>query len=452
MSRREGQMKIGVFMCVAGHHSAAWRDPSASLGAYEDYVAMSRTAEAAKLDMVFFADVLSTRCSASGEHSSHTMSVSNFDAMSMLSGLAQATRNIGLVASASTTFMEPFNLARAFSTIDQVSRGRAGWNVVTTIDAESPNNFSQATQMGHDERYVRAEEFVDVVTGLWDSWDDDAFIYDRAANRVYDHTRGRELNHSGKYFSVRGPLNVKRPTQGHPILVQAGSSGPGRDLAARVADVIFTAQHTLKDRVEFYGDIKARVRAFGRNPDQLLVMPGFNPIVGRTRAEAQAKYDRLQDMLDPKLALSSIQGFMPDIDLSKYPLDGPIPELPETSAAQGRQKLALDMGRRENLTLGQLAVKFAGARGHWMVIGTAEDVADAMEESYDAGGADGFNLLLSSLPQGLNDFCELVVPELQRRGRFRTEYEGTTLREILGLPRPDLTASVGATHVRARRE
>jgi N-acetyl-S-(2-succino)cysteine monooxygenase len=334
-------------------------------------------------------------------------------------------------------YYEPYNVARLFSSLDTISNGRAGWNIVTTADVESGQNYG-IERPAHDERYKIAEEFVDVVRGLWDSWDDDAFVRDRAAGIYFDRQKLHVLNHTGKYFRCRGPLNLPRSPQGHPVLVQAGSSGVGRDLAARVADVIFTAQTLLPDRIDFYTDLKQRATRFGRTPDQLLIMPGISPIVAASDAEAKQKLVRLNALIDNDNALGTLANFMVDVDLRQFPLDEPLPQLPETEGNQSRQALALKMAHREQMTLRQLALWFSGTRGHWMPVGTAAQIADQMEECFDHYGCDGFNIMPVTLPGAFEDITRLLVPELQKRGRFRRDYSGTTLREHLGLKRPDL--------------
>lgn len=440
MQKRKEQMKLGVFLMTAGHHAAAWRHPQTHVGdSFEDFLRLAKTAEAAKFDMLFFADTLSSRLGnmTAASRSSNIIAAQLFEPLTLLAALAAVTERIGLTATASTMYSEPYNVARLFSSLDSISKGRAGWNIVTTADVDSANNFG-IERPAHDERYVVAEEFVDVVRGLWDSWDDDAFVRDRAKGVYFDPGKVHVLDHVGKYFKVRGPLNLPRSPQGQPVLVQAGSSGVGRDLAARVADVVFTAQTLLADRISFYTDLKARAASFGRAAREVLIMPGISPIVAATEQEAKEKLRYLNSLIDPDLALATLGNFMVDVDLRKFALDEPLPPIPETEGNQSRQKLALDMARRENMTLRQLAAWFAGTRGHWMPVGTAAQIADQMEECFDSYGADGFNILPVTLPGTFDDFTRLVVPELQRRGRFRLEYEGSTLRDHLGLARPQL--------------
>lgn len=432
------QMKLGLFMMAPGHHVAAWRqkDAQADLGAnFRAYAQLARQAEAAKFDMIFLDDVVAVK-DISADTGTRVARVAYFEPTTLLSGLAAVTERIGLVATASTTYSEPYALARRFASLDLISEGRAGWNLVTSNTEAEAKNFGSAGHPRHDHRYDRAEEFIDVVLGLWNSFADDAFRRDKESGIYFDHEKLRVLNHRGRHFSVRGPLNVARSPQGHTVIVQAGSSEPGKELAARTAEVVFTAQQTLADAQAFYADLKGRLARYGRREDQLKIMPGIFPVVGRTRAEAQAKFDELQELIHPAVGINLLSAMIGDFDLSQYPPDGPVPELPETNGGKSRQHLLFDLARKENLTIGQLARRIAGARGHWQVVGTADDIADLLEERFLNGGADGFNIMPPTLPGGLTDFATLVLPELRRRGLFRTEYEGTTLREHLGLDVP----------------
>ncbi|TSJ60218.1 LLM class flavin-dependent oxidoreductase [Starkeya sp. 3C] len=432
------QMKLGLFMMAPGHHIAAWRqkDAQADLGAnFRAYAQLARQAEAAKFDMIFLDDVVAVK-DISADTGTRVARVAYFEPTTLLSGLAAVTERIGLVATASTTYSEPYALARRFASLDLISEGRAGWNLVTSNTEAEAKNFGSAGHPRHDHRYDRADEFIDVVLGLWNSFADDAFRRDKESGIYFDHEKLRVLNHRGRHFSVRGPLNVARSPQGHTVIVQAGSSEPGKELAARTAEVVFTAQQTLADAQAFYADLKGRLARYGRREDQLKIMPGIFPVVGRTRAEAQAKFDELQELIHPAVGINLLSAMIGDFDLSQYPPDGPVPELPETNGGKSRQHLLFDLARKENLTIGQLARRIAGARGHWQVVGTAGDIADLLEERFLNGGADGFNIMPPTLPGGLTDFATLVLPELRRRGLFRTEYEGTTLREHLGLDVP----------------
>jgi len=440
MSSRKGHLRLGAFLYPTGHHIAAWRHPDSLVDAGRDfrhYVQLAQAAEAAKFDLVFLADGAGTR----GDNvdflsrTAHSY-VAQFEPLTLLSALAAVTQRIGLVGTASTTFNEPYHIARKFASLDHISGGRAGWNLVTSSSAHEAKNFNFDEHLAHARRYERAVEFAEVVEGLWDSWDEDAFVRDKASGRYFDPSKRHVLDHRGEFFSVRGPLNVERSPQGRPVVVQAGSSEAGKALAARTAEVIFTAQQTLDDAVAFYADVKGRMAAYGREPDDLKIMPGVMPIVGVTESEAREKFDALQALIDPAVGLALVSTVTGGFDLSGYPLDGPIPELPETNASKSRQSLALELARRENLTIRELYLRIAGARGHWQLVGTAEQIVDALEERFVNYGVDGYNVMPALLPNSLDDFIRLVLPELRRRGLFRSEYEGRTLRENLGLARP----------------
>lgn len=441
MVSKDRKLRLGVFVMTAGHHVAAWRQPDAYRGdTLAEYAEIARIAEAAKFDLLFAADTLSARIRNRGaaEHSAHNFSTALFEPLTLVSSLSALTKNLGFVATASTTFAEPYNLARIFASADHLSGGQVAWNMVTTADEESALNFGLDQVLAHDERYVRADEYVQLVCDLWDSWADDAIVRDRQSGKWLDLDKLRFHGHQGRYLKVAGPLNVPRPPQGHPVLVQAGSSGPGRDLAARRADVVFTAGTIKQQAVEFYQDLKTRAKAFGRDPDKLLVMPGISPIVGSTEEEAKRRLAELNGGIEIDVAIESLHNFMPDLEIRRFPLDEPVPEIGEmTQAQQSRQKLAWEMARRESMTMRELALWFAGTRGHNTIIGSPEQIADRMEDFFQ-GGCDGFNVMPMLFPDIFRDFAEQVVPELQRRGLFREEYEGTTLRENLGLPRPDL--------------
>ena len=436
MSRRDGQLSLGAFLLFTGHHVAAWRHPNAADSTtLADFARFARIAEEAKFDAVFLADGVNLRsrnldASSRKAHSGYYP----FEPITLLSALAASTSHIGLVATASTSFSDPYNLARQFASLDHLSGGRAGWNLVTSADTDAAFNYSRDAIVTHADRYSRAEEFVDVVTGLWDTAEDDAYLRDRETGQYFDPDKLHPLDHRGAHFQVKGPLNIARPPQGHPVVVQAGSSEPGKELAARTAEAIFTAQQTLEDAVQFYADLKGRLAKYGRSADDVKILPGVFPVVARTRAEAQAKFDQLQELIDPVVGLDLLSGLA---------IDAPVPEVPDTEGGKSRRALFLDLAARENLTIRQLYLRVAGARGHWQVVGSVEDVADALEERFVNYGADGFNIMSPILPTGLTDFVELVVPELRRRGLFRTDYSGSTLREHLGLKRPGV-APAGA--------
>jgi FMN-dependent oxidoreductase (nitrilotriacetate monooxygenase family) len=455
MSTKKGQIKLGAFLQNTGHHVASWRHPDVPLDSSLDfgfYKRLAQTAERAKFDLVFLADgnaVWGDR-GQGGEVLKRSGKLVRFEPLTLLSALSAVTEHVGLVATASTTYNEPYHIARKFASLDYLSGGRAGWNIVTSSQDAEAKNFSRDHHMDHALRYERAREFVQVTTGLWDSWDDDAFIRDKASGIYVDPDKVHVLNHKDKHFSVRGPLNVARPVQGYPVLVQAGASEDGQDFAAQTAEVIFTAQPTLAEAQAFYAGIKGRLAKYGRSPDQLKIMPGIFAVIGQTEQEAKAKYDQLQDLIDPIVGLSLLSGLVGNVDLSAYPLDGPLPELPETNNNKSRLKLVQDLAGREKLTIRETYLAVAGARGHRTIWGTPVQIADQLEEWFVTDAADGFNIMPPYLPGGLDDFVELVVPELRRRGLFRSEYEGRTLRENLGLSRPtsqfgvNLTASASA--------
>jgi FMN-dependent oxidoreductase (nitrilotriacetate monooxygenase family) len=434
----QGRLSLGAFFYATGHHVAGWRHSTSEADGglnLARYVGWARRAEAAKFDLVFLEDGTGIR-DTDLRSSERTARSTHFEPVTLLSALAAVTERIGLVATTSTTFNEPYNVARRFSSLDHLSGGRAGWNLVTSATDAEAANFGDARIARHADRYERAEEFVDVVLGLWNTWDDGAVIIDRASGQFSKPDGFRPLNHRGKHFEVRGPLNISRTPQGQPVIVQAGSSGPGKDLAARTAEIVFTANQTLDEAVEFYGDLKERMARFGRARDDLKVMPGLFPVVGRSESEARAKFDALQALIDPVVGLALLQRMIGGFDLSVYDPDGPVPELPEAEGAKSRQRLMFDLARREGLTLRQLYLRIAGARGHSQIVGTPAQIVDEMEARFRAHGADGFNIMPPTLPGGLDDFIELVLPELRRRGLFREAYEGRTLRAHLGSRAP----------------
>ena len=438
MAKRDGQLSLGAFLLFTGHHAAAWRHPTASDStSLSDFAHFARVAEDAKFDAVFLADGVNARVQnvESASRKAHA-GFYPFEPITLLSALATVTSRIGLVATASTSFSDPYNLARQFASLDHLSGGRAGWNLVTSADPSAAYNFSRDAIIAHADRYKRAEEFVDVVTGLWDTSDDDAFLRDRASGVYFHPEKVRPLDHRGAFFQVRGPLNIPRPPQGHPVVVQAGSSEPGKELAARTAEAVFTAQQTLEGSIAFYSDLKGRLAKYGRTADDMKILPGVFPVVGKTRQEAEDKFEQLQALLEPSVGLDMLADLAGVDEVRTLPVDALISELPETEGGKSRRALFLELAARENLTLRQLYQRVAGARGHWQVVGTAKEIADELEERFVNYGADGFNIMSPVLPWGLTDFVELVVPELRRRGLFRSEYQGSTLREHLGLKRP----------------
>lgn len=434
------QLKLGAFIQATGHHIAAWRHPGSQADSginIDHYRQVAQTAEKGKFDMLFLADSVGIQQHGDDESRSRYGRIAHFEPVTLFSALAAATTHIGFVATASTTYEEPYLLARKFASLDHISKGRAAWNVVTTGNENAAGNFGKEEHPPHPLRYERAEEFIDVVKGLWDSFEDDAFLRDKESGIYSDPAKLHALNHKGKHFSVAGPLNISRPPQGYPVIVQAGASDAGRELAARTAEVIFTAWQTLDEAQAFYRDVKGRMARYGRHPDELKIMPGISPVIGRTQDEADARFRELQDLIHPTVGRGILQRFFPGIDLSQYDLDGPPPPFAEsTNGNTSRLALVTELAQRENLTLRQLYQRLAGARGHRVVVGTPQKVADEIEAWFRNEAADGFNVMPPVLPASLDDFVELVIPELQRRGIFRTEYEGDTLRDNLGLSRP----------------
>ena len=432
----ERQLSLNLFIYPNGHHEAAWRHPqsvpesSMDIGYYQQ---LALRAEREKLDAIFFAD--SPSLAESGREGLRI----RFEPVTWLAAIAAVTQRIGLIATASTTYSEPYNLARSFSALDHLSKGRAGWNIVTTSMAAAAANFGLDEHPSAHDRYAQAEEFVQVVGDLWDSWEDDALVLDKTAGVFADSDKVHSINHVGAYYKVKGPLNSPRSPQGRPVQVQAGSSEDGRDFAARHAEAIFTAHQTLQSATEFANDIRARARAVGRDPRQLKILPGISPYIASTEAEAQRKFDELNELVLPHVSLGQLRRML-GVDLSGQDLDAPFPRhlinFEGVESQSSRFKLIIDIVDRENVTLRQLINRLAGARGHWVPVGTPVQIADLIEQWFRSGAADGFNVMPPVLPQSLNEFVDLVVPELQRRGLFRTAYEGTTLRDNLGLARP----------------
>lgn len=437
MSQAQRQLKLGAFLMPTGHHVAAWRHPEVPADAgldFAHYKYLAQTAEAAKFDTLFIADSVAA---ATGDSASHMARSDHFEPLTLLSALSVVTERIGLIATVTTSYNEPYHVARKFASLDHLSGGRSGWNLVTSDAAAEALNFGREQHIDHAERYSRAREFHQVVTGLWDSWEDDAFTRDKTSGQYYDPAKQHVLNHRGEHFGVKGPLNIARSPQGQPVVVQAGSSETGRELAAETAEVVFTAQPSLADAQRFYTDLKGRLPRFGREPDSLKIMPGVLLVVGETRALAQEKFESFQALVEPSVGIALLGRMLGNFDLSGYPPDEPLPPLPLTdSGQQSRQKLLTELSQKEQLTLAQLGRRIAGGRGHYTVIGTPKQIADELQAWFEQQAADGFNVLVPHLPGGLDDVARYVVPELQRRGLFRREYSGTTLREHLGLARP----------------
>lgn len=432
-------LRLGAVLNPTGAYISGWRLPaSVADGAVNlpHYIELARTVEAAKFDLIFLADSAGVR-DAERPREMRRMPVGTFEPTTLLAALAVATKHVGLVATASTSFDQPYNVARKFASLDHLSGGRAGWNVVTSQSDAEARNFNADKQIAHEARYRVAGEFTDVVMGLWDSWGDDAFVRDKETGIFVDIDQFHPLNHKGEYFSVSGPLNLPRSPQGHPVIAQAGSSEAGRDLAARTADLVFTAQLELTEAREFYADMRGRLHRFGRSGEQIKILPGVMVIAGRDDDDAQRKYLELQSLIHPDVAISYLSVVMGGADLSVYDPDGPVPDLPEPNGPKSRFRLLMDLARRETLTLRQLAARVAGARGHAILVGGPKRIADHFEQWFNGGACDGFCVMFASLPGGLDDFVELALPQLRDRGLVRTEYDGPTLRDNLGLARPE---------------
>lgn len=430
-------MHLGLFLLAAGHHAGGWRHPLAQSGTenFDLIRRIAQEAETAKFDMVFLGDRLVTSADA------HPSMVTRPDPLVVLSMLAVQTQKIGLVATASTTYSEPFSLARAFASVDLLSGGRAGWNIVTTFQ-DGSINFSRSRHPDPAERYAIAQEFVEVVQGLWRSWDADPYVRDKQRGIYTDPAKLHTLHHEGQHFQVQGPLNVTRSPQGEPVLVQAGSSGAGQQLGARYGEVIFTAQQDLAEAQHFYRSLKLQVGAAGRNPAHVKVMPGLMPIVADTTAQARELLAELQSWTDQSKAHYILSAEL-DHDVHGLDLDGPVPDLPDNTG-YSRRRLLLRLAREQQLTLRQLYHHVASSRGHQVVVGTAEQVADHMQHWVDAGAADGFNIMPAFFPSSFEAFTRGVVPILQARGLFRRDYQGSTLREHLGLQPPEVVRTPSA--------
>jgi len=429
-------MRLGAFMRPVSIHTAAWRYPGGTPDAnfnLEALVQYAQTLERGCFDAFFMADHLAV-LNMPMEALKRSATVTSFDPLTLLPALAMVTKHLGLIATASTTFEPAYMVARRFASLDHISNGRAGWNIVTTSNPDAALNFGMTEHMEHAARYRRAREYYDVVTGLWDSWADDAFTRDVDSGIFFDPERLHTLDHKGEFLSVRGPLNIGRPVQGWPLIVQAGASEDGRQLAAETAEMVFTSQRTLKEAQEFYADVKDRMEAVGRNPDHMKILPGALVVVGDSEAEAREKRALLDSLVHYDSGIASLSIAL-GTDASKFDPDAPLPPIPETNASKSGRDRVLRMAKEEGLNVRQLAGRLGGYSGHALV-GTPMSIADEMEVWLMENGSDGFNVMFPYLPAGLDDFVDKVVPELQRRGIFRTAYEGKTLRENLGLPRP----------------
>jgi len=438
MSAEKREMHLGVFVLGTGNHSAGWRyeGASASNSSRPALEAIARTAERGKFDLFFISDGLAMD---PGDHPSF---VTRFEPLTLIAALSMVTRHIGLGATVSTTFGEPFHVARAFASIDHLSGGRAAWNVVTSTHEKAALNFGQDRLPPHDLRYEIATEFVDAVRGLWDTWDDGAVVADKASGTFLDPSKVRPLDHRGRFFAVKGPLNIERCPQGHPVIIQAGGSAPGQELSARSADLVFSVVNGDPAAAKAaYDGLKQRVVKHGRAPWEVPILPGVMPIIGETDQEAKDQLDRLQGWLTATNALTLVSQRIGH-DISGYPLDGPVPEFPvHTERGQAFSRALIDMARREKMTLRDLYNVTAAARGHWVIYGTARRIADIFEEWFTGGLSDGFVVMPAYFPGAFDDFVDRVVPELQRRGLFRQDYAGATLRAHLGLKRRERHAA-----------
>jgi N-acetyl-S-(2-succino)cysteine monooxygenase len=436
------KMHLAAHFHPTGNHVAAWHHPQSQMDAGINpahYLEMAQTAERGKFDLIFLADSAATRDGDMKALKRWPQYMAYFEPLTLLSAMAAVTKRVGLVATATTSFSEPYNLARLFGSLDHLSGGRAGWNVVTSGNIASAYNFGLEELPDHSRRYQRAEEFLEITRALWDSWEDDALVMDRETGEYFLPEKLHRLNHKGEFFSVRGPLNQARPPQGYPVIFQAGTSETGKEMAARQADVVFVQEQSVEKCQQIYADIKERMPKYGRSPDQLRLMPGIATVVGRTEEEARETHEFLQSKIHPDVGLALLSAEMAGADLTGVDVDAPMPpdRIPETSKG-GKTTLQnmKDYIARENPTVRELYRQFSGARGSRPLIGSPAQIADAMVEWFDCKGADGFIVQPSHLPGGLNDFVELVIPELQKRGVFRKDYEGPMLRDHLGLSRP----------------
>jgi N-acetyl-S-(2-succino)cysteine monooxygenase len=430
-------MNLAVFLTACGnYHHLGWRHPDAWVDAstnVQRWIEFARIAEDAKLDMLFIADQIAIVGAEELAEIENSSKANRLEPMTLLSALSTHTSKIGLAGTCATSYSEPYTVARMFASLDHLSNGRAAWNCVTGGQKEEAQNFSLSRHAAHEDRYERASEFADVVMGLWESFDVDALIQDKASGRFFDAAKIHTLNHHGKHFSVRGPLNVSRSPQGRPVVIQAGGSEATIEMGSRIADVIFTAQADIAAAQTFYAQIKTAAAAHGRSPDAVRVMPGLSVFVANTRAEAQAKFDALHNMVDIGDAVATLGRLLGGVDLSGFDPHAPMPALDGNDLRKSGPGTFARIGRENGYTLAQVAMQAKAARNHCLVIGTVNEVADHMEEWFCAGAADGFNLLPAVVPGTLTDFCSLVVPELQARGLFRADYAGQTLRENMAL-------------------
>lgn len=437
MAKRQDQIHLGAFIYFTGHHHFGWRHPESGaekMFDYSFYRNVAKTAERGKFDMMFLADLLYVQ-------GADRAAAGMLDPMTIMSALAVETTKLGLTSTVSTTYNEPYNTARKFATLDHISNGRAGWNIVTSqLDIEA-YNFGREKHPDHALRYEMAREFTEVATRLWDSWEDDSLIINRETSQFADPTKIKEVEFKGKWYSTKGTLNVPRPPQGYPVLIQAGSSEPGKEFAASFGEVIFTAQQSLDAAKAFYESVNSKLGEHGRKRGSLKIMPGLSPVLGATEEEAQRKFNELQELIPPETVVLMLSNML-NVDLSAYPLEGQLPDIPDpveaSNGMKSRIQLIMDMARKDKLSILELGRKLLGARGHMQFVGTYEGLADLMQLWFEEYGCDGFNIMPPVLPGNLDEFVDHVIPILQQRGLFRTEYTGHTLREHLGLERPEI--------------
>ncbi|MEC9341620.1 MAG: LLM class flavin-dependent oxidoreductase, partial [Pseudomonadota bacterium] len=434
---QDRQLKLGAFMRPASIHTAGWRYPGQAADANFNFklqVRFAQTLERGKFDAMFMADHLAL-LNMPTEALKRSATVTSFDPLTVMPALAAMTEHLGFIATASTSYNEPYHVARKFASLDHISGGRASWNVVTSANPHEALNFGREEHLEHDYRYRRGREFYEVVTALWDSWADDAFLRDQESGIYFDPDKLYPPDFKGEFFSVKGALNVARPIQGWPVIVQAGASEVGRQFAAEVAEAVFAPTNNIVDAKRYYADVKGRAEKAGRNRDHLKILPGCFVVIGDTLAEAKAKKKQLDSLVDPSSSIATLSVQL-GCDASQFDLDGPLPEIPETNASKTARQKLIDLAREENMTVRELAQLVGGSFGSLEMIGTPESIADQMQEWLYSDACDGFNIMFPYLPGGLDEFVDKLTPELQRRGLFRTEYEGKTLRENLGLPRP----------------
>ena len=436
MSASRRELHLNAFLMEAGHHEAAWRLPDSNPRADFDlshWIGLAQLAEAAKFDSLFLAD--GPALTGSGEF----RPPGQLEPFTLLTALSQHTSRIGLIATVSSTYNEPYNLARRLASVDHVSGGRAGWNIVTSAGADEAANFGLDDRPSHARRYERADEFLTIAKALWDSWESAAVLADKEAGRYADPQRLHRIDHKGRHFTVAGPLNVERPPQGYPLLVQAGSSEDGKTFAARHAEAIFTAHQTYERAAEFYRDIKTRAKTVGRDPDGVLVLPGIVPFIGSTEKEAAELARQVDELRVPEYGLSQLAWNF-EVDPSVFELDAPLPDFilarPKLEGAQSRSDLIIELAVREELTVRELLSRLGGGRGHFTFVGTPEQAAETIIAWFEGGAADGFNIMAPTLPSALETFIEHVLPIIREKGLFREEYLGSTLREHYGLPIP----------------